>query len=178
MLRHPQTYPEKGGETLAVVSHSKVVWLGSEDFHDVFIEFCLLDLEEENSQLVTTQMCIKGTFNSKRPQLRWDPSTRTNVPSAGVCIVMELSVILIVMAVTRYPVNHATCTSTFTCIVLMTIPWNCISVLQIKKWYLTAQPGSTELNPASCSEPPAASSLHSHWKCVCDGLWMDKCFRI
>lgn len=48
-LRHPQAYPEKGGETLAVVSHSKVVWLGSEDFHDVFIEFCLLDLEEENS---------------------------------------------------------------------------------------------------------------------------------
>lgn len=71
-------------------------------------------------------MCIKGTFNSKRPQLRWDPSTRTNVPSAHVCIVMELSVIIIVMAVTRYPVNHATCTSTFTCIALLTIPWNCI----------------------------------------------------
>ena len=53
-LSHPQTHPQKGGKSLAIVSNSKVVWLGPEDFHDVFIEFCLLDLEGENSQLVTT----------------------------------------------------------------------------------------------------------------------------
>lgn len=77
---HPQTYPEEGGETLAIVSNGKVVWLRSEDFHDVFIEFCLLDLKEENSQLVTPQMCIKGTFSSEG--LRRDHDTRTNVPRA------------------------------------------------------------------------------------------------
>lgn len=56
-LGHPETHPQEGGEALAVVADSKVVRLGSEDFHDAFIEFCLLDLKEENSQVVTTQMC-------------------------------------------------------------------------------------------------------------------------
>lgn len=56
---HPQTHPEEGGETLAVVSNGKVV-CQSEDFHDVFIEFCLLDLKEENSQLVTPQCVLKA----------------------------------------------------------------------------------------------------------------------
>lgn len=48
-LCHQHTHPQKGGKSLAVVSNGKVVWLGPEDFHDVFIEFCLLDLEGENS---------------------------------------------------------------------------------------------------------------------------------
>lgn len=67
-LCHPQTHPQKGGESLAVVPDSEVVWLGPEDFHDVFIELGLLDLKEENSQLGTTQMCVKGTFSSEGPQ--------------------------------------------------------------------------------------------------------------
>lgn len=48
-LRHQHTHPQKGGKSLAVVSNGKVVWLGPEDFHDVFIEFCLLNLKGENS---------------------------------------------------------------------------------------------------------------------------------
>lgn len=44
-----QTHPQKGGESLAIVSHGKVVWFGPEDFHDVFIKFSLLDLKEENT---------------------------------------------------------------------------------------------------------------------------------
>lgn len=63
-LSHWQTYPQEGGESLAVVSNSKVVWFGSKDFHDVFIEFGLLDLKEDNMTYIkTTQMCIKGTFD-------------------------------------------------------------------------------------------------------------------
>lgn len=56
--KSPQTHPQEGGEALAIVPDGKVVWLGSEDFHDVFIELRLLDLKEENSQLITTQRCI------------------------------------------------------------------------------------------------------------------------
>lgn len=56
-LSHWQTHPQESGESLAVVSDSKIVWFGSEDFHDVFIEFGLLDLKEEN------MACIRGTFN-------------------------------------------------------------------------------------------------------------------
>lgn len=56
---HWQTHPQKGGESLAIVSNSKVVWFGSEDFHDVFIEFGLLDLKKkkENMTVSRTYSC-------------------------------------------------------------------------------------------------------------------------
>lgn len=81
--KSPQTHPQEGGEALAIVPDGKVVWLGSEDFHDVFIELCLLDLKEENSQLITTQMCVKGTLSSGRPQCRRAPYTSTRVRTSA-----------------------------------------------------------------------------------------------
>lgn len=91
-LSHPPTYPQKGGESLAVIPDGKVVWLGPEDFHDVFIEFCLLDLKEENALFVITQMCIKGTFDSKATLQTWS-LYQINVPSVPICIFMNMSVI-------------------------------------------------------------------------------------
>lgn len=59
---------------------------------------------------------------------------------------------MIYLHYSRYPVHHPTCSNTCTCITLVTNPRNCISALQIKKWYLSAS-NKYGLNPASCSEP-------------------------
>lgn len=95
----PHTHPQEGGEALAVVPDGKVVWLGSEDFHDVFIELRLLDLKEENSQLITTPMCVEGPLSSGRPQSRRAPYTSTREPGAHICTSVEVSAIVTVQRV-------------------------------------------------------------------------------
>lgn len=68
-LSHWQTHPEEGGESLAVVSDSKVVWFGSKDFHDVFIEFGLLDLKEKKHELYQDNTDVyQRYFRLKRAQ--------------------------------------------------------------------------------------------------------------
>lgn len=70
-LSHWQTHPQEGGESLAVVSDSKVVWFGSKDFHDVLIEFGLLDLKEENMNYISRQhrYVSKVLLTEKSPKL-------------------------------------------------------------------------------------------------------------